>query len=288
MPNFSKAIAGIFRLSKRISFSPQGFAELHRLQNFPSVHLHRQVVIDVFVPPSYHHQPERAFPVLLLNDGQDMEAIQMGDILERLYQQRRISEILVVAVHTGIQRLNEYGISQRPDYKNRGAKAAAYAQFITKELLPALRLRYRCSESPEHWAVAGFSLGGLSAFDIGWQHSHLFSKIGVFSGSFWWRSQVFQEHNPDGHRILHEVLRQSKKRERLRFWLQTGTEDETSDRNHNGIIDAIDDTLDVIRELKALGYNEQRDIRYVEIIGGRHDLPTWAKIMPDFLQWAFG
>lgn len=288
MSFFSKTIPGIFRLSKRIRFSPQGFAEQHRLTNFPSVYLQRPVVIDIFVPPSYLHQLERAFPVLLLNDGQDMEAIQMGDILERLYQQRRIPEILVVAVHTGSMRLDEYGISHRPDYKNRGAKATEYAQFVTRELLPALRLRYRCSERQEHWAIAGFSLGGLSAFDIGWHHHHIFSKIGVFSGSFWWRSQVFQEHNPDGHRILHDVLRNSKKREGLRFWLQTGTEDETSDRNHNGIIDSIDDTLDLIKELKALGYNEQRDIRYVEIFGGRHDLPTWAKIMPDFLQWAFG
>jgi cyanate lyase len=32
-----------------------------------------------------------------------------------------------------------------------------------------------------------------------------------------------------------------------------GTEDETADRNGNGIIDAIDDTQDVIKEIKFKG-----------------------------------
>ncbi len=261
---------------------------MHRMDNFPSVHIERQVRVDVFVPPAYYGASDRRFPVLILNDGQDMEAIRMADILDKLYDDNRIREILVFAVHASGERLQEYGIGGHPDYKQRGAKAGAYARFITQEFMPAIRIRYRCSHSPADWTIAGFSLGGLSAFDIGWHHPAIFQRIGVFSGSFWWRSQVFQPSNPDGHRILHELLRRSHKREGMKFWLQTGTQDEISDRNNNGIIDSIDDTLDVIRELEALGYRQGRDIHYVEVSGGQHNLPTWAKVMPDFLQWAFG
>jgi hypothetical protein len=25
----------------------------------------------------------------------------------------------------------------------------------------------------------------------------------------------------------------------------------------------------------------------VEVLGGKHDLPTWGRIFPEFLQWAF-
>lgn len=283
-----KSISQALRLSTRIFFRSQSTSEVNTLENFPSLHLQRSVRIDVFLPPSYYRSTDKTFPVLFLNDGQDMEAVHLADTLERLYNDKKIHETLVFAVHASGERIQEYGIANIPDYKQRGAKAGAYTRFLLHELIPFLQRRYRCNLPGKNWAIAGFSLGGLSAFDIGWHHPDYFSRIGVFSGSFWWRSQVFQPNNPDGHRILHDLLRRSKKRNGLQFWLQTGTLDEESDRNNNGVIDSIDDTLDVIRELKTLGYREGKDIHYMEVIGGRHDLPTWAKVMPDFLQWAFG
>ncbi len=288
MPVLPKSVANIFRRSTRIYFREKGTCEIHRLENFPSAHLDRPVRLDIFLPPSYYDRPNDTYPVLILNDGQDMEAIAMADIIDNLYQSNRIVEILVCAVYASGERIQEYGIAGRPDYKQRGSKADAYERFITHEWIPSFQRRYRCSENRNEWAIGGFSLGGLSAFDIGWRHPERFSRIGVFSGSFWWRSQAFQASDPDGHRILHEVIRHSEKRDGMKFWFQTGTLDEDSDRNNNGIIDSIDDTLDVIRELEILGYRQGQDVHYVEVIGGRHNLPTWAKVMPDFLRWAFG
>ena len=37
-------------------------------------------------------------------------------------------------------------------------------------------------------SFCGFSLGGLSALDIVWNHPTEFTKVGVFSGSLWWRT----------------------------------------------------------------------------------------------------
>jgi hypothetical protein len=62
--------------------------------------------------------------------------------------------------------------------------------------------------------------------------------------------------------------------------------DEKNDRNKNGIIDSIDDTLDVIKELQQKGYGEE-DIFYLEMKDGRHDAKTWAKAFPFFMQWAY-
>ena len=60
------------------------------------------------------------------------------------------------------------------------------------------------------------------------------------------------------------------------------------DRNKNGIIDSVDDTLDLIKELTAKGYNANKDIYYVEMKDGRHDITTWAQVMPEFLKWGWG
>jgi enterochelin esterase-like enzyme len=83
------------------------------------------------------------------------------------------------------------------------------------------------------------------------------------------------------------MIKETTIKPELKFWLQTGTKDETADRNKNGIIDSIDDTVDLIKELEAKGYSRPEDIRYVEVVGGSHNPETWAKAMPKFLCWAF-
>jgi len=137
-------------------------------------------------------------------------------------------------------------------------------------------------------AFAGFSLGGLSAMDIAWNNPQLFDKVGVLSGSFWWRSRELGKGYTDNDRIMHSTIRETAVKPDLKFWLQTGTKDETADRNKNGIIDSIDDTVDLIKELEAKGYTRPADIQYLEVVGGAHNVATWAEALPKFLAWAFG
>ena len=66
-----------------------------------------------------------------------------------------------------------------------------------------------------------------------------------------------------------------------------GTLDETDDRDGNGVIDAIQDTTELMDELAAKGYQREIDMVYVQVDGGRHNQSTWAIVLPDFLRWAF-
>ncbi len=260
---------------------------IHRLRNVQSVYLPTRFNIDIYLPPDYDASGTGTFPVLFFNDGQDMKAVRLTETLLQLYASQKIPSIIVVAIHAG-ERLQEYGTAHRTDYRSRGSKAEHYTQFIVNELIPHVRNCYPVKECAHHTAFAGFSLGGLSAMDIVWNHSHLFGRAGIFSGSFWWRHSDFCEDDPDGSRIMHEFLDQSSHRPGLKFWFQTGTMDETDDRNNNGVIDAIDDTLDVIDILKNKGYHHKHDIRYREVKGGIHHPSTWAEVLPEFLVWAFG
>lgn len=270
-----------------ISKEQRGLLLVHKLREFSSAFLPTRFNIDVFLPPDYDASSSFKFPVLFFNDGQDMSSIHLADTLLRLYAAKRIPSLIVVAIYAG-ERLQEYGIAQHPDYRHRGSKAGQYEEFVTKELLPYLRSHYPVHTEPQFAAFAGFSLGGLSAMDIVWNHPQLFGKVGVFSGSFWWRRFEYSEDNPDAGRIMHELLRKSKHRPDLKFWFQTGTMDESDDRNNNGVIDAIDDTLDIIEILKKLGYHHKKDIHYVEVKDGIHHPSTWGRVLPDFLVWAFG
>jgi len=225
--------------------------------------------------------------LLLLNDGQELGNLGFTNTLETLYNTHRIKPILVVAIHAGENRLDEYGIAGKPDFKGRGAKAEIYTQFIKQELLPQLERLTGFNEF-DTTAFAGFSLGGLSAFDIVWNNPELFNKAGVFSGSFWWRGKDLAKGYADADRLMHQVIRETKTKPAIKAWLQTGTKDETSDRNKNGIIDAIDDTIDLISEMEAKGFKRPDEIQYVEVVGGTHDTTTWGKAMAKFLRWTYG
>lgn len=126
--------------------------------------------------------------------------------------------------------------------------------------------------------------------DIVWNHPKEFSKVGVFSGSLWWRimSQTDPAFDEEKHRIMHNEIKKGNYAPWLKFFFSTGTLDETADRNNNGIIDSIDDTLSLIRELEKKGYHPDTDIRYLEISDGRHDVATWARAFPEFLIWGWG
>lgn len=256
------------------------------IEDFFSAALRHRIKLEILLPPWYEETPQFNFPLLILNDGQSLHKVRLKETLVELYKSNAIPPMIVCGVHAH-NRLHEYGVSGIPDYKNRGDKALKYSRFVVNELLPLLKKNFRITEGPSTTVIAGFSLGGLSAFDIAWNYPHVFGKAGIFSGSFWWRSKGYREGYDDSDRIMHRIVRSTDAKSNQQFWFQCGTEDETSDRNNNGVIDSIEDTLDLIFELEELGFQKGADLEYVEVKGGRHDEQTWAEIMPAFLKWAF-
>ena len=254
----------------------------------PSEFLDREVKIDFYFPPT-NTDPSN-LSLLLVNDGQDLVKMQFENILDNLYTAKAIDNVFCVGIHCSADRKNEYGTAKYLDYKGRGAKAALYSRFIFEELIPFIRktlLVYSFKEK----CFAGFSLGGLSALDLVWNNASQFSKVGGFSGSLWWRDkdQADEEFDEDTHRIMHKQVSETiGYYPWLKFFFEVGTLDETADRNNNGIIDAIDDTISFIEILENKGYNGSNDIKYLELSEGRHDVPTWAKAFPVFLKWGWG
>jgi enterochelin esterase family protein len=251
-----------------------------------SVFLEREVTCTLLVTDGFDDLDN--INLLLLNDGQELENLQLKTTLEELYNNQHIPPMLVAAVHANEERLQEYGVAGIPDFKGRGSKAVVYTSFIIQELLPKLQELIGL-KTLNTIAFAGCSLGGLSALDISVNNPQLFGKVGAFSGSFWWRSKDLNDgYDAEQDRIMHKIIRQKQHQPSLKFWLQTGTQDEAADRNHNFIIDSIDDTIDLIKTMESKGYSRKTDIKYVEIVKGKHNTETWAKAMPKFLRWAFG
>lgn len=248
--------------------------------------LTRDVTLSIYLPAAEIYPEEMT--LLLINDGQDLSVMNFEAILNSLYAAELIEPVFFVGIECAKDRKNEYGTAKFLDSRGRGTKALLYHRFIFEELLPFLRSNYALISFKEK-SFCGFSLGGLSALDIVWNHPIEFTKVGVFSGSLWWRivSQSDPSFDEANHRIMHNQIRNGEYYPWLKFFFETGTLDEIADRNKNGIIDSIDDTRSLIEELVKKGYNPETDIRYLELKDGRHNVDTWGRAFPEFLQWAF-
>jgi len=250
-----------------------------------SQYLERDVIADVYLPAPFEHAEQLS--LLLINDGQDLVTMPFDEMLDELITSQQVEPLCCIGIHCGPERKREYGTAYSADYGGRGDKAGLYTKFIFDELLPFVRKKYHVPSFKEK-CFAGFSLGALSALDIVWNHASEFTKVGVFSGSLWWRRKAYDEgYDDEMDRLMHLQVRNGVMYPWLKFFVECGALDETADRNKNGVIDSIDDALDLIVELKAKGYTDEH-IHYLELPDGKHDVPTWAKALPEFLKWGWG
>lgn len=250
-----------------------------------SRHLQRSVELTIINTPL--PDDKSRLNLLLLNDGQDAEKWRVQQILDSLYKAKAIEPVVVVAIHAG-DRMQEYGVAGKPDYEKRGSKADHYDEFVNNELYPFIKKKTGVRKF-NMVVIAGASLGGLSAFDIGWTHADKIDKIGVFSGSFWWRDKDTKDstYNDDDNRIMIARLKASRKKPNQQYWFYAGGAEENSDRDKDGIIDVIDDTKDVIA-LVQKRVATPGAVVYKEVPGGHHDWPWWSAVLPEFMVWAFG
>ncbi len=250
-----------------------------------SRHLQRKVKLHILhTPPPADRS---TYNLLILNDGQDLDKLRVKETMDSLFKAGKLLPLVIIGVEAG-DRMQEYGVTDKPDYLGRGSKATFYDDFINNELYP-----YAKKESGvrkfQSVVIAGCSMGGLSAFDIAWNHPDKISKVGVFSGSFWWRDMASEDssYSDEKNRIMYAKLKASRKKPGLQYWFYAGAAEEKGDRDKDSIIDVIDDTKDIINMLKMKNVVTPEGIVYKELPAGIHDYSSWSTVFPDFLVWAF-
>jgi enterochelin esterase-like enzyme len=250
-----------------------------------SRHLQRNVKLHILhtPPPS----DRSLYNLLILNDGQDLEKLRVKESMDSLYEAGVLSPLVVIGVEAG-ERMKEFGVTDKPDYLGRGGRAGFYDAFVNDELYPYAKKKSGVRKF-QSVGIAGCSMGGLSAFDIAWNHPDKISKVGVFSGSFWWRDKASEDssYSDEKNRIMYTKLKVSRKKPGLQYWFYAGAAEETGDRDKDSIIDLIDDTKDIIALLEKKNVVVPEGLVYQESPTGIHNYSSWSVVFPEFLVWAF-
>ncbi|MCM1124414.1 MAG: alpha/beta hydrolase-fold protein [Eubacterium sp.] len=135
--------------------------------------------VMVYLPAEYRSQPEKKYPVLYLQHGHGENEVcwvsqgRMNFIYDNLiYEKKAVPTIVVMA----------NGMVYEEDEKHRVLQFRKFTEFLVKELIPYVDGRYRTIADKEHRAMAGLSMGSLQTSITTFEHSELFSYVGVFSG----------------------------------------------------------------------------------------------------------
>ncbi|WP_157981376.1 alpha/beta hydrolase-fold protein [Cognatilysobacter tabacisoli] len=269
----------------------------------------------VLLPPGYAAGDAR-HATLYVNDGQDRDAVALADTLDRLARDGTIRAPIVVAIDMPADRLGAYGLSDRAAARSLvantrhgavGTHAHAYSEWVATTLVPAIDARYRTRATADARAVLGWSLGGLNAFNLGWQYREVFGRVGSFSPSLWLPADSSTPEAAQRTRLAHGQLARATPANGPRLFVAVGTTEETDDRDRDGINDALDDVREFVlgdvagdtvraKGLRQLGYTvnashavrpTRADLALYELDGGEHNQATWARMLPVFLRWAY-
>ncbi|MFC4527385.1 esterase family protein [Dyella halodurans] len=279
-----------------------------------------KIKVSVYLPPGYDATSSASirYPVLYANDGQDMAAVGLQKTLDKLYAEHALQPVIVIAIDMLADRASAYGLSDRRAKRSLvgdsrigpiGRRAYEYSDWLATQLVPYVDAHYRTQRTARGRTMLGWSLGGLNAFNLGWQYPEVFARVAAFSPSFWLAGDRSSAQAIESSRLAQAMVNDSTRHRDLRFWFSVGAREETNDRNGNGIIDAVEDVQDLVggyraadgsqlRGLRDLGYAVDMDylqhpsrsasVALYVLPDGEHNQATWKRVLPVFLTWAYG
>ena len=172
---------GVSYVEGNISFSP-----LSGIRN-----------IWVYLPPDYDTETDKHYPVLYMQDGQNVFVEQppsgsvdypvgswdVSTTLNELY-----ADGYSVGIVVAIDRIEEYKSEYSPwtnSYFSQSGTGNEYLQAVIENILPYVNSNYRTLTGPENTAIAGSDMGGLISYYGALKHQSVFGRAGIFSPNFW-------------------------------------------------------------------------------------------------------
>lgn len=226
--------------------------------------------ILVWVPADYASDSIKRYPVLYMQDGQNLfdpksSAFgvdwQLDETADSLIKNGFINPLIIVGLTNTDWRSAEYADTDT---------GRAYMNFIIAKVKPLIDSVYRTLPGPENTAVGGSSLGGLISFMLVWNHPDIFSMAICISSALKINKLDY----------VKTVKEYSGPHRNIKFYFDAGS-DSLDSKLKPGI-------LEMINALKNKGYKPGSDILWYEDKEGKHNEVSWAKRVYRPLLFFFG
>ncbi len=145
--------------------------------------------VYVYTPPGYDTDRDTRYPVLYLQHGSGEDERgwsnqgKVAFIMDNLIAERKARPMLVVMEKGYATKSGEVQTPRPGGPPGLGRMFQAFEEVVAKDLIPCIDTTFRTAPDRDHRALAGLSMGGFQAYQIGLNHLDLFSYIGGFSGA---------------------------------------------------------------------------------------------------------
>jgi len=261
--------------------------DLKVADNIYSPQLHNRRRLFVYLPPSYTVEADRRYPVVYMQDGQNLfdESLsyagewQVDETMEAL-SRAGIEAIVVGIPNMETRRIDEY--SPFKDHRShKGGRGDWYVAFMANTVKPLIDRDFRTMPAREHTGVLGSSMGGVISLYAFFSRSDVFGFGGVMSPSLWFAQES----------IFSYVRQAAFKPGKL--YLDIGTHEGSDTRpSHRPPPKYTSRHLSAARRMRDLliakGYAEEQLLRYEEEEEALHNEAAWAHRLPAALRFLLG
>lgn len=143
--------------------------------------------LSIYLPPNY--DKTKSYKILYFNDGQNSFGklgLNLDETATQLIESGLIEPILIVSIHSGQKRMNNYipyqDESAKADFGEYQPQATNYTRQLINKIILFIEKNY--AAKPDR-GIAGFSFGGLHATWAALNYPEIFSFSGSLSPSYW-------------------------------------------------------------------------------------------------------
>ena len=248
-----------------------------------------EVTFRVMVPDGYENG-ERNYPVLYMNDGQDLfydeDAINGRSMrYAKYYSQysRFLPQVIIVGIDcpmNNAMRTRQYTPYTKcfdvPEGKNFEREihgtGKEYVNWIAEELKPWIDRNYRTMPQARYTALGGYSTGGLLSVYGVVTRPAVFSRLLVMSGAFY----IWMD-------CLEDTLEQYDLNHLRYIYLDAGSEDQGRMTTREQFAEG---GQMLYEHFLSYGFNEDQ-LKFEVFEGMHHDPREFGLRFPDALRWIF-
>lgn len=237
-------------------------------------------LLRVWLPSDYDPKGAGRYPVLYLNDGQNLfdpstafaeVHWRVGETATRLIAGKKIPSLIIVGIDNTKHRAREYVPYRSQDPRVFFAKGKCYPDFLRHEVMPLIEQNYLILKGPENTGLGGSSLGGLIALYTALGAPGVFGCLLIESPSLFVANR----------KILDESRRFQNWPSRV--YVGMGTREVGSAERDARIVGDVRELESILR---GAGLDENRlKVRIDE--GARHSESAWAERFPAALEFLY-
>ena len=239
-------------------------------ENFEIPQLIKTRRIAALLPHDYH-QTDRRYPVLYLQDGQNLfdDYAPFGnwgiDKKLAVMAERGMEDVIIIAIdHAEKDRIAEFTPSMHTKLgKGDGKK---YIRFLADTLKPYVDKHFRTLPERAHTGIGGSSMGGLITIYAGFMYPEVYGKLMVFSPSLWVAPNI------------HFQLMSFDEALDLKIYLYGGNEEGTY---------MVPNMERFIRAIGQQGIASNIDFHLSIDPQGKHNEARWGEEFPKAVEWLF-